>query len=222
MARVLLVEDDEAIAAPLVRALEREKHEVTLVVNGLEVAQLANDADVIILDLGLPGKDGLNVCRELRAAESDVPIVMLSARAEEIDLIIGLDAGADDYVTKPFRTSELMARVRAALRRRAGTSSVLTIGELTVDTGTREAIFAGELLPLTPKEFDLLAAAAQQFPNVISRDQLLKAVWQTEWLGASKTIDMHISTLRRKLTDAGASKDLIATVRGSGFRLTKS
>jgi DNA-binding response OmpR family regulator len=115
-----------------------------------------------------------------------------------------------------------MARVRAALRRRAGTSSVLTIGELTVDTGTREAIFAGELLPLTPKEFDLLAAAAQQFPNVISRDQLLKAVWQTEWLGASKTIDMHISTLRRKLTDAGASKDLIATVRGSGFRLTKS
>ena len=222
MARVLLVEDDEAIAAPLVRALEREKHEVTLVVNGLEVAQLATDADVIILDLGLPGKDGLNVCRELRAAESDVPIVMLSARAEEIDLIIGLDAGADDYVTKPFRTSELMARVRAALRRRAGTSSVLTIGELTVDTGTREAIFAGELLPLTPKEFDLLAAAAQQFPNVISRDQLLKAVWQTEWLGASKTIDMHISTLRRKLTDAGASKDLIATVRGSGFRLTKS
>ncbi len=222
MARVLLVEDDEAIAAPLVRALEREKHEVTLVLNGLEVAQLATDADVIILDLGLPGKDGLNVCRELRAAESDVPIVMLSARAEEIDLIIGLDAGADDYVTKPFRTSELMARVRAALRRRAGTSSVLTIGELTVDTGTREAIFAGELLPLTPKEFDLLAAAAQQFPNVISRDQLLKAVWQTEWLGASKTIDMHISTLRRKLTDAGASKDLIATVRGSGFRLTKS
>lgn len=222
MARVLLVEDDEAIAAPLVRALEREKHEVTLVLNGLEVAQLATDADVIILDLGLPGKDGLNVCRQLRAAESDVPIVMLSARAEEIDLIIGLDAGADDYVTKPFRTSELMARVRAALRRRAGTSSVLTIGELTVDTGTREAIFAGELLPLTPKEFDLLAAAAQQFPNVISRDQLLKAVWQTEWLGASKTIDMHISTLRRKLTDAGASKDLIATVRGSGFRLTKS
>ena len=222
MARVLLVQDDEAIAAPLVRALEREKHEVTLVLNGLEVAQLATDADVIILDLGLPGKDGLNVCRELRAAESDVPIVMLSARAEEIDLIIGLDAGADDYVTKPFRTSELMARVRAALRRRAGTSSVLTIGELTVDTGTREAIFAGELLPLTPKEFDLLAAAAQQFPNVISRDQLLKAVWQTEWLGASKTIDMHISTLRRKLTDAGASKDLIATVRGSGFRLTKS
>ncbi|MEN9710498.1 MAG: hypothetical protein RL441_490 [Actinomycetota bacterium] len=222
MARVLLVEDDEAIAAPLVRALEREKHEVTLVVNGLEVAQLANDADVIILDLGLPGKDGLNVCRELRAAESDVPIVMLSARAEEIDLIIGLDAGADDYVTKPFRTSELMARVRAALRRRAGTSSVLTIGELTVDIGTREAIFGGELLALTPKEFDLLAATAQQFPNVISRDQLLKAVWQTEWLGASKTIDMHISTLRRKLTDAGASKDLIATVRGSGFRLTKA
>jgi DNA-binding response OmpR family regulator len=147
---------------------------------------------------------------------------MLSARAEEIDLIIGLDAGADDYVTKPFRTSELMARVRAALRRRAGTNSVLTIGELTVDTGTREAFFAGELLPLTPKEFDLLAATAQQFPNVISRDQLLKAVWQTEWLGASKTIDMHISTLRRKLTDAGASKDLIATVRGSGFRLTKA
>lgn len=222
MARVLLVEDDEAIASPLVRALEREKHEVTLVCSGLEVADLASTSDVIILDLGLPGKDGLNVCREIRAAESDVPIVMLSARAEEIDLIIGLDAGADDYVTKPFRTSELMARVRAALRRRAGSGNIISVGDLTIDAGTREAFYAAEAMPLTPKEFDLLLAMAQHFPNVISRDQLLKAVWQTEWLGASKTIDMHISTLRRKLADAGASKDLIATVRGSGFRLTKA
>lgn len=221
MAKVLLVEDDEAISTPLVRALEREKHEVTLVEDGRHVAALAPAADVIILDLGLPGKDGLDVCREVRSAESDVPIVMLSARAEEIDLIIGLDAGADDYVTKPFRTSELMARVRAALRRSAAATS-LSLGDLVADAGTREASYSGEVLPLTPKEFDLLMAMMVQAPNVISRDQLLKSVWQTDWLGASKTIDMHISTLRRKLSDAGAPKELIATVRGSGFRITKA
>jgi DNA-binding response OmpR family regulator len=217
-----LVEDDEAIASPLVRALQREKHEVTLVDNGLAVSALAEGTDVIILDLGLPGKDGLNVCRELRAAKIDVPIVMLSARAEEIDLIIGLDAGADDYVTKPFRTSELMARVRAALRRRSAPGTSITVGDLTVDAGIRAASYAGEVLALTPKEFDLLFAMAQHFPNIISRDQLLKEVWQTDWIGASKTIDMHISTLRRKLAEAGANKDVIATVRGSGFRLTKA
>ena len=221
MAKVLLVEDDEAIATPLVRALEREKHEVTLVDDGRKVISLAPEADVIILDLGLPGKDGLDVCREIRAAEADVPIVMLSARAEEIDLIIGLDAGADDYVTKPFRTSELMARVRAALRRTSASTS-LAVGDVVVDAGTREASYAGEVLPLTPKEFDLLMAMMMQAPKVISRDQLLKNVWQTDWLGASKTIDMHISTLRRKLSDAGAPKELIATVRGSGFRITKA
>lgn len=221
MARVLLVEDDHAIAAPLVRALEREKHEVRLVEDGRQVASLVPEADVIILDLGLPGKDGLDVCREVRATEADIPIVMLSARAEEIDLIIGLDAGADDYVTKPFRTSELMARIRAALRRGVSNNAI-HVGEITVDIGTREAAYAGEPLQLTPKEFDLLVAMAQQAPNVISRDQLLKSVWQTDWLGASKTIDMHISTLRRKLTDAGAPKDLIATVRGSGFRIAKA
>ncbi len=220
MARVLLVEDDEAIAAPLVRALQREKHEVQHVTDGRDVQSLVDGSDIIILDLALPGKDGLNVCRELRASNCDVPIVMLTARAEEIDFIIGLDAGADDYVTKPFRTSELMARLRATLRRTASTTS-FSIGDLTIDGGTREAYFAGTLLPLTPKEFDLLLTMAQQAPNVVSRDQLLRTVWQTDWLGATKTIDMHISTLRRKLVEAGANKDMVATVRGAGFRLAK-
>lgn len=221
MARVLLVEDDEAIAAPLVRALQREKHEVDLVVDGRDVAAHVENSDIVILDLGLPGKDGLNVCRELRAANIDIPIVMLTARAEEIDLIIGLDAGADDYVTKPFRTSELMARLRATLRR-ASSPLAIAVGDLHIDGGTREAYYAGALLPLTPKEFDLLLVMAQHEPNVVSRDHLLKTVWQTDWLGATKTIDMHVSTLRRKLVEAGASKDMIATVRGSGFRLTRA
>ena len=220
MARVLLVEDDEAIAAPLVRALQREKHEVEHLVDGRDVMNHIEDSDIVILDLGLPGKDGLNVCRELRASKSDIPIVMLSARAEEIDLIIGLDAGADDYVTKPFRTSELMARLRATLRRTTSTS-LITLGELTIDGGTREAYISNKLLPLTPKEFDLLFVMAQQAPNIVSRDHLLRTVWQTDWLGATKTVDMHISTLRRKLVDAGANKEMIATVRGSGFRIAK-
>jgi DNA-binding response OmpR family regulator len=218
---VLLVEDDVAIATPLVRALQREHHEVAHVIDGRDVQKFSDQADVIILDLGLPGMDGLDICRALRKDGYRTPIIILSARVEEVDLIIGLDAGADDYVTKPFRTSELMARIRAVMRR-MNTPEVLTVGALVVDSTTRMASFQDRPLTLTPKEFELLEMLAKHAPGLVTRETILKEVWQTDWFGASKTVDMHISTLRKKLIEAGARKELIVTVRGSGFRLLRS
>ncbi|MEY2634624.1 MAG: hypothetical protein RIS75_564 [Actinomycetota bacterium] len=220
MVRVLLVEDDVDIAGPLLRALKREDYEVVHVINGKDAVRAAQNCEVVILDLGLPGLDGLDVCRQLRSTGSTVPIIVLSARAEELDLIIGLDAGADDYVTKPFRTSELLARIRAAIRRSA-VATVLSFDDLTVDTATHVAHYGDELLILTPKEYELLVMLVKHAPHVVTREQILKDVWQTDWFGASKTIDMHISTLRKKLEVAGSHKDLIATVRGVGFRCAK-
>jgi len=220
MVRVLLVEDDVDIASPLLRALKREDYEVTHVINGRDALRAAENCEVVILDLGLPGIDGLDVCRQIRANGLSVPIIVLSARAEELDLVIGLDAGADDYVSKPFRTSELLARIRASLRRNA-VASVLSFSNITIETATHIAYYLDEILILTPKEYELLAILVKNAPNVVSRELILKDVWQTDWFGASKTIDMHISTLRKKLEAAGAHKDIISTVRGVGFRCAK-
>ena len=220
MVRVLLVEDDVDISAPLIRALKREQYEITHVINGREAAKASEGCDVVVLDLGLPGMDGLDVCRMIRASGSAVPIIVLSARAEELDLVIGLDAGADDYMTKPFRTSELLARIRANLRRSA-VASVFVVSELTIDTATREVHCGDELLVLTPKEYEVLVLLVRNSPNVVTREQMLREVWQTDWYGASKTIDMHISTLRKKLEAAGTKRDVISTVRGVGFRFTQ-
>lgn len=220
MAKVLLVEDDADISLPLGRALVREGHEVEIVADGLAAESAAPGAELIILDLGLPGKDGLRVCRTIRESGIQTPIIILSARTGELDLVLGLDAGADDYVTKPFRVSELMARIRAALRR-LDQPGLLQVGRLSVDVGSRSAAYEQQDLALTPKEFDLLAMLVRHAPVVVSREQILKEVWNTDWFGAAKTVDMHISTLRRKLADAGAPRDLIATVRGAGFRFTR-
>jgi DNA-binding response OmpR family regulator len=220
VANILLAEDDVDIAAPLIKALQREGHEVKHVIDGRDAEKFSEAADMLILDLGLPGRDGLDVCRNLRAAGHALPILMLSARADELDLVIGLDAGADDYVAKPFRASELMARIRAALRR-SETPQILTLGQLVLEPETRKAFFGDSEILFTPKEFDLIVLLAAKSPVVVSREEILRDVWQTDWFGAQKTVDMHISSIRKKLLAAGAQREMISTARGIGFRATR-
>ncbi|GAA1250777.1 response regulator transcription factor [Janibacter melonis] len=216
---MLLAEDDTAIADPLTRALRREGYDVDAFVDGREAldAVVASGPDLLILDLGLPTLDGLEVCRRVRASGSAVPVLILTARADEVDTVVGLDAGADDYVTKPFRLAELMARVRALLRRtsaeEASAESVLRI-----DAEARRAWFHGEELALTVKEFEVLSVLVRESGRVVPRDRLMAEVWETEWFGSTKTLDMHISVLRRKLGDDASNPRYITTVRGVGFR----
>jgi DNA-binding response OmpR family regulator len=214
---VLLVEDDEAIAQPLVKGLEREGFSVTWVARGLEAVEAA-DVDVVLLDLGLPDIDGYEVCRRIRA-KSEVPIVFLTARSDEIDRVVGLELGADDYVVKPFGFRELVARIRAVTRRRApqprGEGHPLLVGAMELDRRTRRVAIAGEVIDLTPKEFDLLALLAQDPGAVFERQQIMERVWGHPWYGPTKTLDVHIASVRKKLGDPG----WIETVRGVGFKL---
>jgi two-component system response regulator RegX3 len=215
--RVLIVEDEDAIAEPLAEGLEREGYEVRRAATGAE-ALAADEVDVVLLDLRLPDVDGYTVCRELRS-RSDVPIIILSARGEEVDRIVGLELGADDYLVKPFGFRELLARMRAVTRR-AGpradpTSPPARAGGLEIDARTRRAHVEGLELALTPKEFDLLALLASDAGAVVTRERILASVWDTTWLGPSRTIDVHVAALRKKLGAPG----WIETVRGIGFRL---
>jgi DNA-binding response OmpR family regulator len=210
---VLLVEDDEAISAPLVRGLRREGYDLTLATagdSGLE-AGLDPAISLVILDIGLPRIDGLEVCRRLRAARPRLQILMLTALSEEVHAVDGLDAGADDYIAKPFRLAELLARVRAAARR-ANPSDVEAAG-VRVDTAARRAFVDETELALSPKEFDLLNLLVQDAGKLVTRQQLLREVWQLPWHGSSRTLDQHISWLRAKI-----GPDLITTVRGKGYR----
>ena len=221
MTRVLVAEDDPDISGPLIRALGREGYDVMHVTDGegaLDQA-LHSHADLLVLDLGLPGMDGLEVCRSLRSRGSERPVLILTARTAEVDLVVGLDAGADDYVGKPFRLAELLARVRAQLRRSPTVPhDLLEIGEVVVNLQSHRAYVDGALVALTPKEYDLLVVLATHAGSVVLRDELMREVWRTEWFGATKTLDMHVSTLRRKL---GAAGSRITTLRGVGFRLEK-
>jgi two-component system, OmpR family, response regulator RegX3 len=213
---ILVVEDEDAIADPLVVGLRREGYDVSRVATG-EGALEASPADLVLLDLRLPDIDGLDVCRQLRQ-RSRVPIIVLTARGEESDRVVGLELGADDYVVKPYGLRELIARIRAVMRRAAtlgGTDGPLRAGALEVDERSRRATLDGRELELTPKEFDLLAALARDPGAAVSRQRLLADVWQTSWYGSSKTIDVHVAALRRKLGDPG----WIETVRSVGFRL---
>jgi DNA-binding response OmpR family regulator len=220
MTRVLLAEDDPAISDPLARALRREGYEVDVCADGrAALAAAEENPDVVVLDLGLPKMDGLEVCRRIRADGRTVPVLILTARADEVDTVVGLDAGADDYVTKPFRLAELLARVRALLRRHpteAPSSELVRI-----DAEGRRAWFRDEELALTAKEFELLRVLAREQGKVVSREQLMREVWQTAWFGSTKTLDMHISGLRRKLGDDAAQPRYISTVRGVGFRFER-
>jgi two-component system response regulator RegX3 len=214
--RILLVEDEDAIAEPLAEGLRREGFEVERAATG-GAALAAPPADLVLLDLRLPDMDGLDVCRGLRA-RSDVPIIVVTARGEEADRVVGLELGADDYVVKPFGLRELIARIRAVARRTASRGNgqePLRTGGLEVDERARRARLDEHDLELTPKEFDLLAALARDAGAAISRRRLLEEVWETSWYGSSKTIDVHVASLRRKLGDPG----WIETVRGVGFRL---
>lgn len=223
MTRVLLVEDDPTISEPLARALRREGYDVDVRGDGhaaLEGAQA--NPDLVVMDIGLPLLDGLDVCRRMRADGVSVPVLILTARAEELDTVVGLDAGADDYVTKPFRLGELLARIRALLRR--APSEGPTSGEpplVRIDPDGRRVWFRGEELQLTAKEFDLLRMLVREQGRVVSREQIMREVWDTAWLGSTKTLDMHISVLRRKLGDDATQPRYISTVRGLGFRFER-
>jgi two-component system, OmpR family, response regulator RegX3 len=213
--RILLVEDEDAIAAPLAEGLRREGYEVSSVSTGTD-ALAASAHDLVLLDVRLPDIDGTEVCRRLRA-RSDVPIIIVTAKGEEVDRVVGLELGADDYVVKPFGFRELLARIRAVLRRtqRGAGDGALRAGSLALDSRARRASRAGQELDLTTKEFDLLALLASEPGAVFARDQILREVWNTEWFGPTRTIDVHVASLRRKLGDPR----WIETVRGVGLRL---
>ena len=216
--RILVVEDEDAIADPLVRGLAREGFEVERVATGA-AALAASGAELVLLDLRLPDMDGLDVCRALRA-RSAVPIIVVSARGEEADRVVGLELGADDYVVKPFGLRELVARIRAVARRGAGrvdADAAIRVGELEVDPRARTVTVAGREVALTAKEFDLLALLARDTGAVVERRRVLEEVWQTSWYGSSKTVDVHVASLRKKLGDAVT----IETVRGVGLRLRR-
>lgn len=212
--KVLVVEDDPAVAEPLLDGLRRHGLEVEHVVYASQAVAAAREADVVLLDLGLPDDDGLNVLREVRAT-CEVPIIIVTARGDETDRVVGLELGADDYVVKPFSVRELSARIRAVSRRRRVETS-LEAGRLLIDRSRRRAEFDGAVLDLTAKEFDLLAVLAEEPGRVVPRQELLARVWDPVWHGSGKTLDVHVSSLRRKLPDPTA----IETVRGVGYRLS--
>jgi DNA-binding response OmpR family regulator len=223
--RILLVEDEASIAEPFARALAREGFEPEVVGTAGDAMRRAREdpPDLVLLDLTLPDGDGRDVARELRA-ESDVPIIMVTARGTEVDRIVGLELGADDYVVKPFSSGEVAARIRAVLRRAGkaegspAEASALRVGELDIDLGSRRATLGGTELDLARKEFDLLTELARHAGDVVTREDLMARVWDENWFGSTKTLDVHVGWLRRKLGDDPADPRWIVTVRGVGYR----
>jgi len=222
--RILVVEDEESISQPFAEALRRAGFEALVTGTAAGAIELADseDPDLVMLDLALPDGDGRDVCRELRR-RSDVPIVMLTARGTEMDKIVGLELGADDYVVKPFSAAEVISRIRAVLRRSArgnGSRSEepVQVGEVELDPAARIARLRGEEMELSRKEFDLLAVLMRNAGRVVKREDLMSEVWDTNWFGSTKTLDVHVGWLRRKLGDDPADPTYIETVRGVGFR----
>ena len=223
MARVLVVEDDPVIGPELEAALTVAGYRTDLATTGAKALDLGRAAmpDLVLLDLGLPDDDGVTVCRRLRAVLPQSVIVVLTARTEEFEVVVALDAGADDYLTKPFRLTELLARLRAHLRRQTAPRDddrTLKVGRLSLDLPARRAYIGGDEVALRPKEFDLLAALAARAGEVVSREELMDEVWDVNWFGPTKTLDVHVFALRRKLIDHGEDPQRIATVRGRGYR----
>jgi DNA-binding response OmpR family regulator len=230
MAAVLLVEDDPTIGDVVRSALTADAHTVAWVRTGVEAEARARGVafDVILLDLGLPDCDGIDLCGTLRSLRPDAMLIMLTARRQEMDVVVGLEAGADDYLTKPFGVSELLARVRAHLRRAAHSvdrPDTFTCDDLTIDFADRRCFVAGQEVRLRTKEFDLLARLAAAPGEALSRETLMSDVWSANWFGSTKTLDVHLAAVRRHLQEAEASAGRplripeITTLRGYGYRL---
>lgn len=228
--RALVVDDEAALADVVASYLRRDQIEVTVCHSGAEALSAAQevDPDVVVLDLGLPGMDGLEVCRQLRTF-SDAYVVMLTARDSEVDTIVGLSVGADDYLTKPFSPRELVARIRAMLRRprsvaaspphRGGEHPPRVFGALSINLASREALLDGEQVALTRTEFDILATLSSRPGLVWSRRQLIDTVWGERWVGNDHLVDVHVGHVRRKLGDDPADPRFLHTVRGVGYRM---
>jgi len=223
MKKILIVEDEPTLVATLRYNFEREGFQVTTAGDGEQALSAARDEhpDLIILDLMLPKMDGLDVCRMLRR-DMATPILMLTAKTEEVDKVVGLEIGADDYVSKPFGMRELIARVRALLRRaeqrpQSGNES-LSVGDIAVDTARRQAFRAGQPLPLKPKEYELLAFMLRNRGRAFTRDQLLNQVWGYDFAGDSRTVDVHVRWLREKIEEEPSKPARLITVRGTGYR----
>jgi DNA-binding response OmpR family regulator len=225
--RILLIEDEESIAEPLVEALEREGFEVVTAPTASEGREefRKRSPDLVLLDVMLPDGDGRDVLRDIRST-SRTPVVMLTARGEEMDRVLGLELGADDYVTKPFSAAELVARLRAVLRRtEAAPPTVqqhLEVGDVLVDLDRRQVTRGGEAIDLTVKEFDLLRLLVENAGRLVKRETLMSEVWDPNWWGSTKTLDVHVSALRKKLGDDPASPRYIHTIRGVGFRFASA
>lgn len=214
--RVLLVEDDDRVVAALVPALQGVHLHVRRAGTAAEALEQLDGVDLVLLDMGLPDQDGLALCRQVRQ-RTDVPIIAVTARRDEVAVVSALRAGVDDYVTKPFRLAELLARIDAVMRR-AGhqpTELVDRVGDVVLDHGARRAVVAGEEVPLTRKEFELLSMLVQAGGDTVTREVLMEAIWDTAWVGSSRTLDVHVSALRSKLGRPG----LVETVRGVGYRV---
>jgi len=219
---IWLVEDDPSIGPGLVRTLKAEGHHVEWAKSVSEADALAGEPELLLLDLGLPDGDGIELCWKLCAEHPRMRTIILTARSGEIDVVVGLDAGAIDYIAKPFRLAELLARIRAQLRDRAlddATGDRLLVGELMIEPGPRRVTLAGREIDLRPKEFDLLARLAVAAGSVVHRQVLMNDVWDEHWFGNTKTLDVHIAALRRRLGEAPSDASRITTIRGVGYRL---
>jgi len=223
--RILLIEDEESISEPLAAALKREGFDPVVagtVAAGTEAFR-TRPPDLVLLDLMLPDGDGRELLRQFRSA-SRTPVIVLTARGEELDKVVGLELGADDYVVKPFGAAELIARIRAVLRRTSSpaptAATALEVGDVTMNLDTRSVAKAGAPLDLTLKEFELLRMLLEQAGRVVSRTELMDEVWDPNWYGSTKTLDVHVSSLRKKLGDDPVTPRYIHTVRGVGFRFS--
>ncbi len=217
---ILVVEDDPAIGRNLQRALAATGYDPTWVTTAADAIACADPPDLVLLDLGLPDGDGVDVARRLHERWPAIPIIMLTARAEEIEVVVGLDAGAVDYVTKPFRLAELLARIRAQLRISAPSEATETLsdGDLHVDLASRRVFLASQQLELRTKEYDLLVELLGNAGRVMTREDLMANVWDEQWFGSTKTLDVHIAALRRRLGEEPGGVSRITVLRGVGYR----